>query len=121
MLICGRLCRLPTSKSLKSCAGVIFTAPEPFSGSEYSSATIGMRRPTSGSIACLPIRSLVALVVGMHRDRGVAEHGLGPRRRDDDVLVAALDRIAEVPEVPLDLDLLHLEVGDRGQQLRDPS
>ena len=32
-LICGRPCRLPTSKSLKSCAGVILTAPEPFSGS----------------------------------------------------------------------------------------
>ena len=32
-LISGSRCRLPTSKSLKSCAGVIFTAPEPFSGS----------------------------------------------------------------------------------------
>ena len=32
ILICGKLCRLPTSKSLKSCAGVILTAPEPFSG-----------------------------------------------------------------------------------------
>ena len=27
---------------------------------------------------------LVALVVGMHGDRGVAEHGLGPRGGDDD-------------------------------------
>ena len=33
MLIAGRLWRLPTSKSLKSCAGVIFTAPVPVSGS----------------------------------------------------------------------------------------
>jgi hypothetical protein len=32
-LICDRSCRLPTSKSLKSCAGVILTAPVPFSGS----------------------------------------------------------------------------------------
>ena len=55
-LTSGKLCRLPTSKSLKSCAGVIFTAPEPFSGSAYSSAMIGMRRPTSGKIAVLPIR-----------------------------------------------------------------
>ena len=30
----GRSCRRPTAKSLKSCAGVIFTAPVPFSGSE---------------------------------------------------------------------------------------
>jgi hypothetical protein len=29
----GKPCRRPTSKSLKSCAGVIFTAPVPFSGS----------------------------------------------------------------------------------------
>ena len=28
---------------------------------------------------------LVALVVGMHGDAGVAEHGLGPRGGDDDV------------------------------------
>ncbi len=31
----GRSWRRPTSKSLKSCAGVILTAPVPFSGSEY--------------------------------------------------------------------------------------
>ena len=50
-----RSCRRPTSKSLKSCAGVIFTAPVPFSGSAYSSPTIGIDRPTSGSTARLPI------------------------------------------------------------------
>ena len=49
-------CRLPTLKSLKSCAGVILTAPLPFSGSEYSSATMGMRRPVSGSTTCFPTR-----------------------------------------------------------------
>ena len=49
-LIWRRSLRLPTSKSLKSCAGVIFTAPVPFSGSAYSSATIGIRRPTSGRL-----------------------------------------------------------------------
>ena len=35
---------------------------------------------------------LVALVVGMHRDRGVAEHGLGPRGRDRDEAVAGIFR-----------------------------
>ena len=127
MLICGRPWRLPTSKSLKSCAGVIFTAPEPFSGSEYSSATMGMRRPTSGRITCLPTRCLVALVVGMHGDGGVAEHGLGPRGGDDDVgrcIVgiegAAFERIAQMPEMALHLDLLDFEVGDGGEQLRVP-
>ena len=61
--IIGRSWRLPTSKSLKSCAGVIFTAPEPNSGSAILVATIGIcaARPAA---ACtfLPIRSLVALV-----------------------------------------------------------
>ena len=32
----------------------------------------------------------------------------------------ALDRIAQVPEVALGLDLHHLEIGDRGLQLRVP-
>ena len=58
MLTCGSAWRFPTSKSLKSCAGVIFTAPEPFWGSEYSSATMGMRRPTSGRITFLPTSAL---------------------------------------------------------------
>ena len=63
----------------------------------------------------------------MHRNGGVAEHRLGPRGRDDDEgrgIVGteglALDRIAQIPEAALDLDLLHLEIGDRGQQLRIP-
>ena len=74
-------CRLPTSKSLKSCAGVIFTAPEPFSGSEYSSAMIGISRPTSGSTHHLADQRLVALVLRMHGHRRIAQHRLGPRRR----------------------------------------
>jgi hypothetical protein len=55
------------------------------SGSEYSSATIGMRRPTSGRMTmALPMRRRIALVIRMHGDGGVAEHGFRPRRRDDD-------------------------------------
>lgn len=48
ILIAGNLWRLPTSNSLKSCAGVILTARLPFSGSEYSSATTAILRPTIG-------------------------------------------------------------------------
>ena len=39
-LIISRLLLLPTSKSLKSCAGVILTAPEPLFGSAYLSEII---------------------------------------------------------------------------------
>jgi len=38
--------------------GVIFTAPEPLVGSAYSSATIGIERPTMGSFTVLPTRPL---------------------------------------------------------------
>ena len=114
---------LPTSKSLKSCAGVIFTAPVPFSGIEDSSAMIGIARPTSGRSRVLPTRSLVALVVGMHGDGGVAEHGLGPRGGDDDEPCRRLDlqRIAEVPEWPFTSICYDLEVGDRGLATSGPS
>ncbi len=70
---------------------------------------------------------LVALVVRMHRHRGVAEHGLRPRGGDDNeccrifgVERLALDRIAQVPEVALGLDLHHFQIGNRGQQLGVP-
>ncbi len=69
----------------------------------------------------------VALVVGMHRDRDVAEHGLRPRGRDGDegrgivrIERRAFERVADVPQVPLHLDLLHFEVGDGGDELRVP-
>ena len=68
-----------------------------------------------------------AFVVRMDRNGGVAEHRLGPRRRHDDerrgivgTECLALDRIAQIPEIALDLDLLHFEIGDRGEQFRVP-
>ena len=61
-----------------------------------------------------------AFVLGMHRDRDVAEHGLRPRRRHDDKFVAAFDWVFDVPEMALGLDLLHFEVGDGGFELRVP-
>ena len=52
-----RPARLPTSKSLKSCPGVILTAPEPSAGSACSSATIGTSRPVIGSRTCRPTKA----------------------------------------------------------------
>ena len=64
---------------------------------------------------------LVPLIVGMHGDSGVAEHGLRSRGGDDDELARPpLDGIAQMPEMALGLDLLDLEVGDRGQELGIP-
>ncbi len=42
------------------------------------------------------------------------------RRHRDEPAGLTLDRIADVPERSLDLEVLHLEVGDRGLQLRIP-
>ena len=57
----------------------------------------------------------------MDRDRGIAEHGLGPGRGDHDVAVRhALDRVADVPEVAVDLGRLDLEIRDRGLQRAVP-
>ena len=47
----------PISKSFGSWPGVTFNAPVPNSGSTYSSAITGSRRPTSGRTQCLPIKS----------------------------------------------------------------
>ncbi len=70
----------------------------------------------------------VALVLGMHGNAGIAQHRLRPRGGDDDerlgiggIEIPALDRIAQIPQVALDLDLLHFEIGDRGEQLAGPN
>ena len=52
----SKLCLLPTSKSLKSCAGVIFTAPLPISGSEYSSKTNGIVLDVSGIVKVISLK-----------------------------------------------------------------
>ncbi len=55
---CGRWWRFPVSKSLKSWAGVTFTAPVPnFGSTRIASATIGNSRPVSGWRTCLPTTS----------------------------------------------------------------
>ena len=58
----------------------------------------GISRPTSGQDERLADHVLVPLVLGVDGDGGVAEHGLGAGGRDDDVLVAVLDGVFEVPE-----------------------
>ena len=59
----------PSSKSLGSCAGVIFTAPVPNSRSTISSPTIEISRSINGSTTFFPIKVLITLILGMHRHR----------------------------------------------------
>ena len=62
----------------------------------------------------------VALVVGVHGDAGVAQHGLGTRRGDDEVAGAVGERVAHVPEVARLVNVLDLGVGERGGALGAP-
>ena len=69
----------------------------------------------------LPHEMAIALVVRMHSNRGIAQHGLRPRGRDgDERITQTPDRILEVPEVALHLGLLYFEIGNGGEQLRVP-
>ena len=62
----------------------------------------------------------VALVVRVHGDAGVAQHGLGTGSGDDEVAGAVGERVADVPEVARLVDVLDLRVGERGGALGTP-
>ena len=106
--------RRPVAKSLGSCAGVTFTAPVPSSMStRIASVMIGTRRSTNGMLHELAVKVCVALVVGVHGDRGVAQHRLGTRRGDDQLFVGVLDRVRELVELSGNvLFLVDLEVAE---------
>ena len=63
---------------------------------------------------------LVALIVGMHRHARIAEHRLGARRCNFNVVIHAINPIAEMPEMPLLRLMLDLDVGDRRRAVRTP-
>ncbi len=64
---------------------------------------------------------LVARILGMHGHGGIAQHGLGARRRHhDEAAGLVLDRIFEMPQMALHLDALDFEIGDGGLQLGVP-
>ena len=117
----GRPWRWPISKSFGSWAGVTFTAPVPNAGSTNASAITGISRPTSGRRTRLPTRCAVALVVGIHRHGRVAEHRLGPRRRDHDVPVAVRAAgSACATDLPACRAWIDLQVGQRRAAARAP-
>ena len=64
---------------------------------------------------------LVAVVVGVNGNGGVAEHGFGPGRRDGDELsVHPFDRVLEVPQLADGLALLDLQIRNRRLELGVP-
>ena len=108
-----------------------------FIGDDRDQATMFLR--TDRDLAELADDRLIALVGGMHRNGAVAQHRLGPGRRDRDVValllehdiavgvlldigigLAAGQRILEVPHVAVGLAVLDFEIGNRRLELRIP-
>ena len=63
----------------------------------------------------------VALVFRVHHHRGVAQHRLGPGGGHHQRFGAALDRVADVPQVAFFLFAFHLQVGDGALEDRVPA
>ena len=108
-----------------------------FVGDDRDQAAMLLR--ADGNFAELADDGRIALVIGMHRDRAVAEHGFGPRGGDGDVVArlakrdvpvlvlfhifvsrAARERVFEVPHMAVDFGVLDLQIRNRGLELRVP-
>ena len=63
---------------------------------------------------------LVALVIWIDAHAGVAEHGLGPGRRDDDLAGAVCQRIAHMPQMSGLVDIFDLGIGQSRDAVRAP-
>ena len=63
---------------------------------------------------------LVALVVRVDAHAGVAEHGLGPGRRDNDLAGAVCQRIAHMPQMAGLVDIFDLGIGQGRDAVRAP-
>ena len=63
---------------------------------------------------------LVALVRRVDRDAGVAEHGLRTGGGDGEIVVAVLERVADIPERAGHILILDLRVGQRRAAVRAP-
>ena len=63
---------------------------------------------------------LIALVRRVDRDAAVAKHRLGARGGDGQILVAVLERVADIPERAGHILILDLRVGQGGAAVRAP-
>ena len=63
----------------------------------------------------------IPLVLGVHRDGGIAQHGLGPGGSHGDGRAGhAVDGVADVPQVTGHVGVGHFQVGDRRLAARAP-
>ncbi len=76
------------------------------------------RNPAPGErqLDFLADESRVALIIGIHRDRDIAQHCFRPGRRDREISGLVDQRIANLPQRAVLFLLLDLEIGHRGAQ-----
>src|SRR5712692_10015020 len=67
-----------------------------------------------------PNHPTITLVIGIHRDRGVTEHRLRPRRRNCYRARSVNQRIADIPKAALHIFVIDFEVGNRSLASRTP-
>ena len=63
---------------------------------------------------------LELLILGVDSHAGIAQHGLGAGRGDDDVTGTVGQRVADVPQVTRLVHVLHLGIGQGGQAVGAP-
>ncbi len=78
------------------------------------------RAPGKRQQECLADEVSVAQVVGIYRNGGISQHRLRPRRGNRDVPGAILERVAQMPQMPLFLLALHFQIRQSGEQHRVP-
>ena len=66
------------------------------------------------------VKMRVTFIFGVHRDRSIAQHGLGPGRRHSDEFIAPNNRIANLPQLSRYVLVLHFQVRDRRLTARAP-
>ena len=66
------------------------------------------------------VQVLVAFILDIDRDGGIAEHGLGTGGGDLQHLAGLFDRVEDVPEVAVLFGVFDLRVRDRGAAVRAP-
>ena len=69
--------------------------------------------PHEGQSERLADEGCVPRIAGMHRDGGIAQHGLGSGGRNDDILVRAVHGVFEMPEEARILAVLDLGIRER--------
>ncbi len=80
----------------------------------------GQAAPDERQDGMLADKVPIALILRIHGDAGVAQHGFGTRGGDDKLLLGVLDRITDIPEGAWNILIFDLRVREGGAAVRAP-